>query len=130
MMIKTLLTATAAMALLAGGAHAGEGAKKKHKPADAAATQMQDPAASATTSSTMGSDTSVNPSATGATSSGMDSSATMGSSATSATSAGTDSSAVMAANSVTNGPVADTKENREKYKPLSRAGQRSAPRGN
>jgi UrcA family protein len=31
---------------------------------------------------------------------------------------------------VTNGPVADTPENRARYAPLSRAGKRTAPRGN
>lgn len=112
MMIKTLLTATTAMALLAGGAHAGEGAKKKAKPADAAATQMQDSAASASSSSTMSSDTSVNPSATDATSSGVDTAATTN------------------VRVVTNGPVADTPENRAKFKPLSRAGRATTPRGN
>ncbi|HEY9236721.1 MULTISPECIES: hypothetical protein [Phenylobacterium] len=121
MMIKTLLTASAALALLAGGAHA-EGAKKKEKPADAAATQMQDqmaqPApmqeqtAPSATSPGMASDTSVNPSATDATSAGVNTAATVNT------------------RIVTNGPVADTPENRAKFKPLSAAGRRTTPRGN
>ena len=43
----------------------------------------------------------------------------------------TDASAVVTVNTVTNGPVADTPENRAKYgQPLSRAGKRTAPKGN
>jgi len=47
----------------------------------------------------------------------------------SAATKGTDTSAVVATNMITNGPVADTPENRKKYPPLSRAGKRTAPRG-
>ncbi len=43
----------------------------------------------------------------------------------------TDASAVVTVNTVTNGPVADTPENRAKYgQPMSRAGKRTAPKGN
>ncbi len=109
MMIRTLLTAAAATALLAGGAHAGEG-KKKAAPAPAAS---QAPAASE-----MGTDSS---------------SQTMSNPPVSAdaTSAGVDTSAT-AANTrlITNGPVADTPENRAKFPPLSRAGRQTTPRGN
>lgn len=107
MMIKTLLTATAAMALLAGGAHAGEG-KKKAAPASA-------PAASA---DQMGSDTSSQtmdnqPVSADAMSSGVDTSATASN-----------------IRVVTNGPVADTPENRAKFPPLSKTGRNTKPRGN
>lgn len=111
MMIRTLLTAAAATALLAGGAHAGEG-KKKATPAPAAAAS-QAPAASE-----MGTDSS---------------SQTMSNPPVSADamSAGVDTSAT-AANTrlITNGPVADTPENRAKFPPLSRAGRHTTPRGN
>jgi hypothetical protein len=106
MMIRTLLTATAAMALLAGGAHAGDG-KKKANPAStpAAASDMGTDSSSQTMSNP--------PVSADAMSSGVDTSAT-------------------AANTrvVSNGPVADTKENRAKFPPLSRAGRQTTPRGN
>ncbi|HEX5380348.1 MAG TPA: hypothetical protein VFW47_17350, partial [Phenylobacterium sp.] len=45
--------------------------------------------------------------------------------------ASTDASAVVSTITVTNGPVADTPENRAKYgQPLSRAGKRTAAKGN
>jgi hypothetical protein len=48
-----------------------------------------------------------------------------------ATSVATDASATITTSLVTNGPVADTPENRAKYgAPLSNAGKRTAPRGN
>ena len=123
MMIKTLLTATAAVALLVGGAHAGEGAKKKAKPAEAAATQPKDDMGTKSgmadhKSPSVSSDTAVNPSAD----------TTMA--APAATESGTPASATVAAKGATNGPVADTPENRAKYKPLSKAGRQTAARGN
>ena len=44
--------------------------------------------------------------------------------------ASTGSMSATGANVVTNGPVADTAENRAKYRPLSGAGRRSAAQGN
>ena len=41
-----------------------------------------------------------------------------------------DTSATLTTTTVTNGPVADTPENRALYKPLSRAGNRTAAKGN
>lgn len=105
MMIRTLLTATAALALLAGGAHAES--KQKPKPvAPAAASEMGTDSSSQTMSN--------QPTSADAMSSGVD---------TSATAAGN-------TRVVSNGPVADTKENRAKFPPLSRAGRATTPRGN
>lgn len=51
--------------------------------------------------------------------------------APSAMGAGTDVAATMTTTTVTNGPIADTPENRAKYgQPLSRAGKASKARGN
>ncbi len=51
--------------------------------------------------------------------------------ASSAMGAGTDVSATVTTTTVTNGPIADTPENRAKYgQPLSRAGKASKARGN
>ena len=131
MSMRTLLTAAAALALIGGAAHAGEGAKKA-KPADAA--QMQDdtgkamtpPGADASATTAMP-DTSVNPPPEDA--------AAMpppapDASAPDASAEGVPASATVSADAVTNGPVADTPENRAKYKPLSRAGRATAARGN
>jgi hypothetical protein len=131
MSMKTLLTAAAALALIGGAAHAGEG--KKAKPADSA--QMQDETgkamtppgadASATTAmpgATTMPDTSVNPPS--------DESAAMPPASADASAQGVPASATVATNVVTNGPVADTPENRAKFKPLSRAGRATTPRGN
>ncbi len=135
MMMKTLLTAAAATALLAGAAHAGEGAKKT-KPADAAATQMKDETGKAMTppssdASTTTRDTSVNPPSDAAAMPPPSSdAAAMPSTSSDASAEGVPASATVSANAVTNGPVADTPENRAKYKPLSRAGRQTAARGN
>ena len=54
-----------------------------------------------------------------------------GMSASSAMGAGSDVSATVTTTTVTNGPIADTPENRAKYgQPLSRAGKASKARGN
>jgi hypothetical protein len=133
MMIKTLLTASAAIALLAGGAHAGEGAKKA-KPADAAATQMQEESGKAmdkAVDQSMGAaspDTSVNPPASDAYSTST--TATTPSSAMDATTAGADTSAVVATRVTAMEPVPDTKANRAKFPPLSATGRATTPRGN
>ncbi len=133
MMMKTLLTAAAATALLAGGAYAGEGAKKA-KPADAAATQMQDETGSAMTASgadaSATADTSVNPPSDTAAMPPPSDTAAMPPASPDASAEGVPASATVSADAVTNGPVADTPENRAKYKPLSRAGRQTAARGN
>ncbi len=126
MTMKTLLTAAAALALIGGAAHAGEGAKKS-KPADSA--QMHDetgkamttPGADASATTAMP-DTSVNPPS--------DDAAAMPPASADASAQGVPASATVASNAVTNGPVADTPENRAKFKPLSRAGRATTPRGN
>ncbi|WP_293407310.1 hypothetical protein [Phenylobacterium sp.] len=135
MMMKTLLTAAAATALLAGAAHAGDGAKKT-KPADAAATQMKDESGKAMTTpgadaSTMAPDTSVNPPSDAAAMPPPSSDTTaMPAASPDASAEGVPASATVASNARTNGPVADTPENRAKFKPLSRAGRATTPRGN
>jgi hypothetical protein len=50
--------------------------------------------------------------------------------AESASANATPAGATVTTTMTTNGPVADTPENRAKYKPLSRAGQRTAAKGN
>lgn len=133
MMMKTLLTASAAIALLAGGAHAGEGAKKA-KPADAAETQMKDESSKAMdkavdqSMSAASPDTSVNPPATDAYSTSTTTATP--SSAMDATTAGADAAAIAPSRVTAMEPVADTPENRAKFKPLSRAGRATTPRGN
>jgi hypothetical protein len=137
MMMRTLLTAAAATALMAGAAHAGEGAKKA-KPADAAATQMNDQSGTATappgadaSATTAGPDTAVNPSSDAAAMPPPASdTAAMPPASADASAQGVPASATVASNAVTNGPVADTPENRAKFKPLSRAGRATTPRGN
>ena len=134
MTMKTLLTTAAALALIGGAAHAGEGAKKS-KPADPAQMhgqmhdQMRDetgkamttPGADASATPAMP-DTSVNPPA--------NDTAAMPPASPDASAEGVPASATVSANVTTNGPVADTPENRAKFKPLSRAGRATTPRGN
>lgn len=121
MTTKTLVTAAAVAALMAGAAHAGEKMKKAQaEPTPTPAlTDMQSdmsPEARASASPpSVHADTGVSTDA----------------SATSAASMATDASAVVATNVVTNGPIADTPENRALYgQPMSRAGKRTAPAGN
>jgi hypothetical protein len=114
MIIKTLISAAAATMLLAGAAQAGQ---------DTASQQPSD-ATSATTPSTA-------PDAQAGTSMPSDSMAPSTGATMSATAATTDASAVVTTKVVTNGPVADTPENRAKYgQPMSRAGKRTAAAGN
>ena len=134
MTMKTLLTTAAALALIGGAAHAGEGAKKS-KPADPAQMhgqmhdQMRDetgkamtpPGADASATPAMP-DTSVNPPA--------NDTAAMPPASPDASAEGVPASATVSANVTTTGPVADTPENRAKFKPLSRAGRATTPRGN
>jgi hypothetical protein len=120
-MLKTLVTTAAAAALMAGAAHAGE---KTMSPANA---QAEPPASADTMSTDTGATTSdpmVPAASTGA-------GAMAGTRAMSADTAGADVSAVVTTTMVTNGPIADTPENRAKYgQPLSRAGRQTAARGN
>jgi len=109
-MIKYLLTTAAALALMTGAAHA--------QPAPPASAPMATP--------------DVNPkpmdSTASATAAAMP--APMAPAAT-APEASTNAAAVVSVSTVTNGPVADTPENRAKYgQPLSRAGKRTLPKGN
>lgn len=114
MKISHLVTAASALALLGGAAMA-----------QTAATQppvnpMPGQAGAAATDPTMGAATS-GAAATDMTAPG----------AASATAAGSNVSATVTTTTVTNGPVADTPENRAKYgQPLSRAGKRTAAKGN
>ncbi|CAN7398525.1 hypothetical protein LJR164_002495 [Phenylobacterium sp. LjRoot164] len=131
MTMKTLLTAAAALALIGGAAHAGEGAKKA-KPAAAAGQQhsgaMTAPGADASATTP---DTSVNPPGDAAPMMAPDNdAAAMPPASADASAQGVPASATVASNAVTNGPVADTPENRAKFKPLSRAGRATTPRGN
>ena len=133
MMMNTLLTASAAIALLAGGAHAGEGAKKA-KPADAASSQMNDESSKAMdkavdqSMSAASPDTSVNPPASDAYST--TTTTATPNSAMDATTAGTDTAAVAPSRVTAMEPIPDTKANRAKFKPLSHAGRATTPRGN
>ena len=104
-MIKQMLTVAAALALMSGAAHA------QTAPAQSAVAlpPLSTPDA--------------NPKP-------MDSATTTSAMAPSAATT-TDASAVVSVSTVTNGPVADTPENRAKYgQPMSRAGKRTAPKGN
>lgn len=120
MMIKTLFTAAAATALMSGAAMAQTEPMSSDPMTPPAASDM--PATS---------DTSVNPPADAAPPAVIDpGTTTTEAAAASATSTGIDSSAVVSTSVVTNGPVADTPENREKYRPMSNAGRKTAARGN
>ncbi|WP_332769055.1 hypothetical protein [Phenylobacterium sp.] len=115
MYLRTLLTAAAATAFLAGAAQA------QTPPTDTA-----NPPISADAMPSAMKDTAVNPPAGTMVDPG-----TKTTEATPATAAAVDVSATVTTSVVTNGPVADTPENRAKYgQPLSRAGRRTAARGN
>ncbi|MBR7619518.1 hypothetical protein JKL49_08980 [Phenylobacterium sp. 20VBR1] len=117
MNLKHLLAAAAATALMAGAAHA----QTMTQPADSTMAPMTTPAGDPMPS--MDSTTTTETSVDGTTST----SVTTPMATTGAT---TDTAATVTTTTVTNGPVADTPENRAKYKPLSHAGNRSAPKGN
>lgn len=127
MTIKTLLSAAAALALLGGAAHAEGPKSESTEPAQMQHEMQHDgdammaPGMDASTTTAMP-DTSVNPPA--------DDSAVMPPASADASAQGVDTSTTVSANATTNGPVADTPENRAKYKPLSRAGRATAARGN
>lgn len=119
MMTKTLVTAAAVAALMAGAAHAGDKAKKAQPVAAATtsdvAAQEMSPDARASASP---------PSVYAAPGVATDASAT-------GAPPNMDASAVVATNVVTNGPIADTPENRARYgAPMSNAGKRTNPAGN
>lgn len=118
MRIKTLLTAAAATALLAGAAQA------QTPPAD-----MTNPPASADAMPPAATDTAVNPAAGTMMDPGVKTTETT--TAMPATGAAMEASATVTTSVVTNGPIADTPENRAKYgQPMSNAGKRTAARGN
>jgi hypothetical protein len=143
MTFKTLLAAAAATTLMAGAAQA----QNMSQPADSTSAQTGVPSVDMTrptggeagktmlpngvvgpaNGSTAGPDT------MGSSSTGMSSSsASTGSSADTSTTTSADagSGASLTTSTVSNGPVADTPENRAKYRPLSRAGNRTAAKGN
>jgi len=111
MTLTRVLTAASFAALLATAAHA--------QTADATTTTTVDPSGVQTTT-------------TVDTTTGMATSATtVGVPASSLTTSYTGAPGTVTTKLVTNGPVPDTAENRAKYgQPMSRAGKRTAPRGN
>ncbi len=126
-MFKTLLTAAAAAALMAGGAVAQSVSGTDPGVAAPSAQMSAQGAATATEKTPVGADASVGTSA----STGVSSTTTPDGSAaaTSATTEGANAS--VTTTTTTNGPVPDTAENRAKYgQPMSRAGKRTAPAGN
>lgn len=155
-MIKTIVTAAAASALLAGAAYAqtgsaSAGATPNHSmPADASQSQTGVPSVDSTrpTGGSLAGSTNmpsgqVNGTANATTGSAADTStdtavngsaSATGSASTASTTASagtsTDASAVVSTQTVTNGPVPDTAENRAKYRPMSRAGRATSPAGN
>ncbi|MES2896462.1 MAG: hypothetical protein V4759_10555 [Pseudomonadota bacterium] len=120
MNLKILLTAAAATALLAGAAQA------QTPPADTANPATSADAMPPVMPAPVSPDTAVNqPAGT------MIDPGTTTSEAAPAMAGAVDASATVTTTLVTNGPVADTPENRAKYgQPLSRAGKRTAARGN
>ncbi|UTP38058.1 hypothetical protein M9M90_12530 [Phenylobacterium sp. LH3H17] len=115
MNLKTLLTAAAATALLAGAAQA------QTPPSETSNTTT-----SADAMEPVAPDTAVNPPEGTMTDPG-----TTTTEAAPAMAGAVDASATVTTTLVTNGPIADTPENRAKYgQPLSRAGKRTAARGN
>lgn len=111
MTIRNLITAASALALLAGAAHAQTMAPA-NPPAATDTTMPAEPATGeVATSGAAMVDRSTTSAMTPATSS--------------------DASAVVTTTTVTNGPVADTPENRKKYGgPMSNAGKRTGAKGN
>jgi hypothetical protein len=111
-MLKHLLTATAALALMAGAAHAQTAPAS---PPAATPDASPKPMDSATTTSAAPAPMTEPAAAPAATT----------------PAASSNASAVVSVATVTNGPVADTPENRAKYgQPMSRAGKRTTPKGN
>lgn len=123
MTLKTLLAAAAATALMAGAAHA----QSMSQPADPNSSQTALPSVDSTRPT--GADAGATNLPEGQVSGSANTSADMSTPAAS-TGMTTDTSASLSTTTVTNGPVADTPENRALYKPLSNAGNRTAPKGN
>ena len=125
MTFKTLLAAAAATTLMAGAAHA----QNMSQPADPSSSQTGMPSVDSTRPTGADADATnlpegqVNGSATGM-------SSTDTTMPAASTGMNADASASVTTTTVTNGPVADTPENRAMYKPLSRAGNRTAAKGN
>ena len=117
MTFKTLLAATAATALMAGAAHA----QNMSTPADPSESQTGLPSVDSTRP------TGADAGATNLPEGQVNGMATTDSAYTGAS---TDTSASVTTTTVTNGPVADTPENRARYQPLSQAGKRTAAKGN
>lgn len=130
MMLKTLLTAAAASALLTGAAFAQEAptatSKNAAPPSSQAGVDQTDTDTSASAPGAVNPPATATPEATTST----DTTTTAdGTTATSATSMGANAS--VTTTTLTNGPVPDTAENRAKYgQPLSHAGKRTAAKGN
>lgn len=124
MKLNYLLGAVAVSALMTGAAYAQTGASTQ--PGTGATTDQSVP--SQTASSSTDTTGAVNGSVTNDTTTSTDTS-TAGVTATSATTYGQGAS--VTTTTTTNGPVADTPENRAKYgQPMSHAGKRTAPKGN
>jgi beta-galactosidase GanA len=137
MQVKTLLAATAALALMSGGAALAQ-VKSDGTAQPGSATGDWNGAHAPSDNKQYSTQTTVTtttpPAETSATTTTTDTTATTDTTtttatATSATSSGT--AASFTTQMVTNGPVPDTAENRAKYgQPMSRAGKRTAARGN
>jgi hypothetical protein len=132
MLLKTMLTAAAASALMAGVAFA-------QPTSSAAAPDPAQPSGSTTgevtaprADPTLPSSSATAPDATQAPDASAPPTASTGQAvSTSATTTDPATGATMTTQTLTNGPVPDTAANRAKYgKPLSNAGRRTAPKGN
>jgi hypothetical protein len=133
MKIALFATATAAVALLGGAAYAQDPAPKAPTPGSAPAPAEATPSETVAappvdTGVTTSTETTTTPNTTTSTD------ATTSTDTTAATDVAAPASAQAASvttMTVTNGPVADTPENRAKYgPPMSRAGKRTAAKGN
>ena len=129
MTFKTLLAAAAATALMAGAAQA----QNMSQPVDPSASQTGLPSVDSTrpTGADAGA-TNLPEGQVNGSEAGMSSTdTTTGATAVPMASTGMNADAsASATTTLTNGPVADTPENRAKYKPLSRAGARTPAKGN
>jgi hypothetical protein len=121
--MKTLLIAAGAVALMSGAALAQTTAPEDQSMPPAASPDMASP--SATNPTDMPSAPSVNDPSVAAQAPMTDTQSTTATTTTMASNTGVN------VQTVTNGPVPDTPENRAKYgQPMSHAGKRSAPVGN
>jgi hypothetical protein len=122
MKITHLFAAAAATALIGGAAYAQEAETPNAGAATAAPDQTATPAVDAPATAPASTDTAVNPTAADSAPAATDTAATVSSPGATGT--------TVNVTTLTNGPVADTPENRKLYQPLSNAGRRSAPKGN